>query len=143
MRGSDFRHSVSNKKARLLQAEKCIGIFWPTWMIQKTASLKKCKLRVKKAHVLDGEKGFILDTSHGNPSGTSRITELLQEGISMDKEHGNEQFMSEKELDALFTAAGKARAIKVGSVGKVSKHPGAPVALKITMEVDQVILILI
>ena len=65
---------VTRKKARFTRSEKVLGIFWPIWVL-KLEFKGKAKPRVKQSMEHDGEKGFLLDTKHGNPSGTARIVE--------------------------------------------------------------------
>ena len=125
--------SVDRKRRRYLLGQKCTGIHWPVWLIKQVSA--KTKPRVKRAVTFDGVPGFLLDPSYGEPLGTKRVLECVEDGCEIGLQLGNSKRVATEQLKDLYNSVESSRTIKVKAKGKVCNSENAPIAFGLETKV--------
>jgi len=125
--------SVEQTKSRYMLGQRLVGIHWPSWLLKK--EFPKLRPRKKSAMTYDGQAGFLLDLSHGEQLGTSRIYDCMKNGSILKDTLAHTDFVSRSTVNKIFGQVEKAVRVQVKPAGKIGKSENAPMAYALHAEI--------
>ena len=117
---NDGDEQITHKRRTYILGQTLIGIHWPVWKLkQHFANIAKPK--IKKALVFTGVRGFLLDASYGEASGTSKVFECHEDEVAATKTLARKADLQDPDdFEKVWAEVVNARRIKVKTKGAIS-----------------------
>ena len=122
------KESINTKRTRKISGQKDMGVFWPLKKLREKFK-GQGKPKAKRVCHYDGERGAVLDSEHGCPTGCTRLFETVSDGIEKKKVVvSSKDLRNVEDIQTLWDEIEGQRALKLMKAAKLSNHEDAPIA---------------